>query len=498
VQKLEVNGVQLRVWRPSAPSAAARTIVFVHGIGMSHRAFSRLAGALRGSYRLIGVDLPGFGGTRSASRTLAVEGHAEALAVALDRLGVARYTIAGQSMGTQIAVEVARMRPERVEAAVLIGPVVDDRRPGLARQLAALLVDTFGESPRMNAIVLGDYLRGLPQYRRELTPMLAYPLRERLAELRVPVLVVRGTHDPIARHDWAVRVTDAAAHGRLVEPAGPHHVQEHAPAAVARAIAQLLGDAPVGESVARVPAAAEAGAGASAVRDDIAARRRVPLVHSAAWLAGDWLYATAWQLRSLGPTTADDYRSGTRQPVVVLPGVYETWHFMRPLMDALHERGHPIYVVTQLGHNLANVPDSARLAMEVIEHESLDNVLLLAHSKGGLIGKYAMTQLDAGRRIDRMVAIATPFTGSAYARFMPVRHLRAFRATDPVLTALLRDVGVNRRITSIYGVFDEMVPAGSELPGARNIRLQIVGHFRILGDPVTREIVLDAVGDAGD
>lgn len=222
----------------------------------------------------------------------------------------------------------------------------------------------------------------------------------------------------------------------------------------------------------------------------------LPLARRASWATRDWLYAAAWQLRSLGPTTAASYRTGTRQPVVVLPGVYETWQFMRPLMDALHERGHPIYVVTQLGHNLYTVPDSARLTMDVIESEELGRVLLLAHSKGGLIGKYAMAHLDPDHRIDRMVAIAAPFAGSSYARFAPVRHLRAFRATDPVVAALIREVDANRRVTSVYGVFDTMIPGGSELPGARNIRLPIAGHFHILGDPRTRQVVLDAVGDS--
>jgi hypothetical protein len=34
----------------------------------------------------------------------------------------------------------------------------------------------------------------------------------------------------------------------------------------------------------------------------------------------------------VGPTTVDDYRTGDKKVVVVLPGVYETWHFLRPLM----------------------------------------------------------------------------------------------------------------------------------------------------------------------
>lgn len=165
---------------------------------------------------------------------------------------------------------------------------------------------------------------------------------------------------------------------------------------------------------------------------------RVGLVRRARWALLDWVYAVVWQVRSGGPTTADDYRTGDRQPVVVIPGVYETWHFMRPLMDVLHDRGHPVHVLTVLRHNVKPVPLSAEEVMAYLDEHDLHGALVLAHSKGGLIGKYAMTRLDPHGRIDRMVAVSTPFAGSKYAVLAPVRHLRVFRAADPVLAGLAR------------------------------------------------------------
>lgn len=219
---------------------------------------------------------------------------------------------------------------------------------------------------------------------------------------------------------------------------------------------------------------------------------RISVVRRGWWALADWWYAIRWQVRSLGPTTADDYRSGDGQPVVVIPGVYETWHFLRPLMDALHDRGHPVHVLPVLRHNLRPVPESAQEVLDHLEEHDLRNVLLVAHSKGGLIGKYLMTRLDEHRRVDRMVAVSTPFAGSGYARLAPVRHLRVFRAADPVLAALARELDANARITSVYGVFDTLIPEGSALAGATNVRLPVGGHFRILGDPRTRAAVLAA------
>lgn len=218
----------------------------------------------------------------------------------------------------------------------------------------------------------------------------------------------------------------------------------------------------------------------------------VGLLTRAAWAVRDWLYAARWQVRGLGPTTADDYLDGDRPPVVVIPGVYETWHFMRPLMDALHDRGHPVHVLPVLRHNVRPVPASAEEVVAYLEEHDLSEVLLVAHSKGGLIGKYAMASLDPEHRIDRMVAVSTPFGGSSLARLAPVAHLRVFRAADPVLAAMGRELAVNVRITSVYGVFDTLIPEGSELAGATNVRLPVGGHFRILGDPRTREAVLAA------
>ena len=226
------------------------------------------------------------------------------------------------------------------------------------------------------------------------------------------------------------------------------------------------------------------------------APRGASLVRRASWVVRDWAYAAAWQLRSVAPIPADAYRSGSLRPVVVVPGIYETWRFMRPLMDALHERGHPIHVVAELRHNARTIPESAALLADTIARNDLRHALLLAHSKGGLIGKFAMEHLDPDARIDRMIAVATPFAGSAYARFAPGRSLRAFRAADPVLAALAHEVGANRRIASVYGVFDTMIPEGSELPGAENRQLPVGGHFRILGDRRTVAAVLEIAGDA--
>ncbi|MCS5717802.1 alpha/beta hydrolase [Herbiconiux sp. CPCC 205763] len=215
----------------------------------------------------------------------------------------------------------------------------------------------------------------------------------------------------------------------------------------------------------------------------------------AAWWVKDYLMAAG--LLVTGITSRTDprvYRSGTGRPCIVIPGVYETWHFMQPLIEALHDRGHPVFVVSDLRNNSRPVLEGAEVVARFVADRGLEDVFIAAHSKGGLIGKYAMLKLDPDRRLVRMVAIATPFSGSRYADWAPNRTLRAFRASDPITSMLATEDLVNDRITSVFGEFDPIIPESSVLPGAHNVGLPTGGHFTILRHPRTLEIVVDEAG----
>lgn len=202
------------------------------------------------------------------------------------------------------------------------------------------------------------------------------------------------------------------------------------------------------------------------------------------WWAADYAYALYWQARAIGGRTAPDaFQSGTATPIVVIPGVYETWRFLQPLIRAMHERGHPVFVVDTLNWNDRPVVEAAELVSAFLAEHDLRGVVLVSHSKGGLIGKYVMSAGHEASRVRSMLAVAAPFGGSLYARFMPLPSLRIFSPKNATILALAHDVSVNSRIVSIYGEFDPHVPGGSELVGAKNVRLDTGGHFRVLANP---------------
>jgi alpha-beta hydrolase superfamily lysophospholipase len=223
-------------------------------------------------------------------------------------------------------------------------------------------------------------------------------------------------------------------------------------------------------------------------------RRSAPggiLARLGAW-AADYVWATDRQLRSLLRPSPLPSGSGDRAPVVLLPGIYETWEFLGPAATALARAGHPIHAVPGLRHNARPVPESTDVVVEHLERTDLTGVVLVAHSKGGLIGKRVMLS-HAGERVLGMVTIATPFAGSRWARYMLSRALRSFHPGDPVLLALAGELLVNEHITAVYPHFDPHIPESGELPGARNIELALSGHFRPLGHPLLIETVVREV-----
>ncbi len=197
----------------------------------------------------------------------------------------------------------------------------------------------------------------------------------------------------------------------------------------------------------------------------------------------------------LRPRVPVPYAHGDRAPVVLLPGVYERWGIMRPLADRLNAAGHPVHIVPGLGFNRRPIPDAAALAAHRIEQLGLAGVVLVAHSKGGLVGK-ALLLSPAALRIARLVAVATPFGGSSLATYMLGRTLREFRPAAPAIAELGASADVNARIVSIFGEFDPHIPEGSRLDGATNVELPVSGHFRVLAHPLVLEAVEFAVSGA--
>ncbi|NKX50531.1 alpha/beta hydrolase, partial [Arthrobacter deserti] len=112
--------------------------------------------------------------------------------------------------------------------------------------------------------------------------------------------------------------------------------------------------------------------------------------------------------------------------MLLIPGVYENWQFMHRIARRLHEAGYPVHVVKPLGYNRGEMDRMAELVVRYLREADLRNVTLVAHSKGGLVGKRVMLLPASAGRIRHMLAVNTPFSGSVYARLFLVPSIRAF------------------------------------------------------------------------
>lgn len=231
--------VTLRVRRPHDDSGTGPQFVLVHGIGASSRYYTRLARALAPSGGVHVLELPGFGRSPRPRRDpLSVEEHAGLVNAWVRSSGVARPVLVGHSMGVQVVVEAALQDPDLSAAVVGIGGVVDPSARTALRQGLRLGHDVLREPPATNWAVLSGYLLTGPWwYLRTLPVMLGYRLEDALPRLQVPLLLVRGTRDPIVPRPWAEQQRRLAPDSHLVEVEGAAHVAMHThPEQVARAV----------------------------------------------------------------------------------------------------------------------------------------------------------------------------------------------------------------------------------------------------------------------
>ncbi len=101
-------------------------VVLVHGIASSSVTFENLIPLLTDRYRVIAVDILGFGqSTAPADAEFTIEEHVDALTATLRRLKLRRpFTLVGHSMGSLIVARYAAIHGSRVSKLVLVSPPV--------------------------------------------------------------------------------------------------------------------------------------------------------------------------------------------------------------------------------------------------------------------------------------------------------------------------------------------------------------------------------------
>jgi pimeloyl-ACP methyl ester carboxylesterase len=219
-------------------------LLLVHGLAGCWQNWLENISALAGEYRVIAVDLPGFGESEMPTRPISISGYARTLEAVCDALDLGTVRVVGNSMGGFVAAEMAIRSPARVEALCLVaaaGLSVEraraDRSRGVRHRIenllffyVAWLATKFPDlalRPRVRRWMLGliiahpedlpgpliaAQVRGFakPGFDPALEALTRYPIRDRLGEIACPTLIVWGAEDRLvplsdaAEFEWLI------------------------------------------------------------------------------------------------------------------------------------------------------------------------------------------------------------------------------------------------------------------------------------------------------
>jgi pimeloyl-ACP methyl ester carboxylesterase len=239
----------------------------LHGFGSSLQTFDAWAAALSAHYRVIRLDLPGFGmtgadptGDYSDARTTRL------LAGLLDKLRVAKASFIGNSMGGRFAWEFAANEPDRVEKLILISPdgfastgFEYGKAPAVPLMLRALpytmpksmlkqtLVPAYAEPKRLNDATVTryyDFMRA-PGVRQAVIDRTAQTVLQDpvplLHKIKAPTLLLWGEKDAMIPISNAADYLAAIPTARLVKLQDVGHVpQEELPGPTLDIVSKFL------------------------------------------------------------------------------------------------------------------------------------------------------------------------------------------------------------------------------------------------------------------
>jgi pimeloyl-ACP methyl ester carboxylesterase len=245
-------------------AGSGEPLVLLHGLGSSGADWEYQVPELAHYFQVIVPDFRGHGASDRAG-DYGVERFAADTWRLLDHLGMRSFDLLGYSMGGAVAMQMVLDRPGRVRRLILSNTLPSFRTDTLGKRWLLwsrlLLMGWLG--PRRLSQVMTRRLYPRPDqaalrekvarrnaendknvYLATLRALAGWSVRERLAGLTLPVLLLSAEHDYFLRHEtdaFAAALPDA----RLRHFAGTRHgLPLEAPAAFNRAVLEFLLPAP--------------------------------------------------------------------------------------------------------------------------------------------------------------------------------------------------------------------------------------------------------------
>jgi pimeloyl-ACP methyl ester carboxylesterase len=239
--RLPVGGGEL-AYEVAGPSNAP-AVVFLHGAFMDRGSWDREFPVFARDYRAVRYDIRPFGESTRPDKAYSVP---DDLLRLLDHLRIGRAHLVGHSFGGALALDFALLQPDRVASLVLVaappngfvGP--EDERKAAGAVFAAVkdgddaIVKAWVNHPiwsvsRTRPEVLKELeastRRNLAPFRMAFAPYLPVtpPAVDRLADVKVPTLVVIGDRDTPGNRQGAELIAAKVPGARLHLIAGADH-----------------------------------------------------------------------------------------------------------------------------------------------------------------------------------------------------------------------------------------------------------------------------------
>jgi pimeloyl-ACP methyl ester carboxylesterase len=129
---------RLAVFEAGRQDPQAPVAVLVHGLGhWAQGAWDGMALRLQETHRIIAFDLPGFGASDKPDVRYDLPFFIETLHALVTRLGLARFTLIGHSLGGMICADYAGTHGELIERLVLVAPAGFLRTPKIFVRIVA-------------------------------------------------------------------------------------------------------------------------------------------------------------------------------------------------------------------------------------------------------------------------------------------------------------------------------------------------------------------------
>lgn len=201
---------------------------------------------------------------------------------------------------------------------------------------------------------------------------------------------------------------------------------------------------------------------------------------------------------------APDFNRSGRLPIILVQGYAEpSWYFMYGIYRNLKKNGWNNIYPVNLFPNINDIREQARIIAKKVEQikeeQKVSKIDYVAHSMGGLIGRYYIQELNGYKNINNYVSIATPHYGT-YTAFLGIGEAaKQMRPKSDFLNKLNSGdfIKPGVKYTSIWTKTDEIViPAESALLQGSNMMpdIKYVGHFFILWSEETYKQIRETLG----